>query len=137
MTSLDPRRNLNPQIPIFYRVPLFFSNTRCFDIWNSIIENMEVVEDDEFIQKQIELEQQEQLDEALKTRARKWQQKRVKKFKQETKGRLVSMQNSDMPVEQLRKIVKDHGDMSSRKFRNDKRIYLGALKYSLCVGNDK
>lgn len=56
---------------------------------------MEVVEDDEFIQKQIELEQQEQLDEALKTRARKWQQKRVKKFKQETKGRLVSMQNSD------------------------------------------
>lgn len=98
---------------------------------------MEVVEDDEFIQKQIELEQQEQLDEALKTRARKWQQKRVKKFKQETKGRLVSMQNSDMPVEQLRKIVKDHGDMSSRKFRNDKRIYLGALKYSLCVGNEK
>ena len=137
MTSLDPRRNLNPQIPIFYRVPLFFSNTRCFDIWNSIIENMEVVEDDEFIQKQIELEQQEQLDEALKTRARKWQQKRVKKFKQETKGRLVSMQNSDMPVEQLRKIVKDHGDMSSRKFRNDKRIYLGALKYSLCMGNNK
>ena len=77
-------------------------------------------EDDEFIQKQIE--------QALKIRARKWQQKRVKKFKQESKGRLVSMQNSDMPVEQLRKIVKDHGDMSSRKFRNDKRIYLGALK---------
>ena len=92
---------------------------------------MEVVEDDEFIQKQIELEQQEQLDEALKTRARKWQQKRVKKFKQETKGRLVSMQNSDMPV------VKDHGDMSSRKFRNDKRIYLGALKSSLSVKNNK
>ena len=85
-------------------------------------------EDDEFIQKQIELEQQAQLDEALKIRARKWQQKRVKKFKQESKGRLVSMQNSDMLVEQLRKIVKDHGDMSSRKFRNDKRIYLGALK---------
>ena len=35
-------------------------------------------EDDEFIQKQIELEQQAQLDEALKIRARKWQQKRVK-----------------------------------------------------------
>ena len=93
------------------------------------MENKMIVEDDEYIQKQIELEEQEQLDEALKIRARKWQQKRVKKFKQETKGRLVSMQNSDMPVEQLRKIVKDHGDMSSRKFRNDKRIYLGALKY--------
>lgn len=88
-----------------------------------------MVEDEEYIQQQIELEEQEQLDEALKDRARKWQRKRVKKFKQETKGRLVSMQNSDMPVEQLRKIVKDHGDMASRKFRNDKRIYLGALKY--------
>ena len=85
-------------------------------------------EQDDEIQMQIEREEREKLDEALVIRSRKWQQKRVKKFKQESKGRLVSMQNSDMPVEQLRKIVKDHGDMSSRKFRNDKRIYLGALK---------
>lgn len=97
------------------------------------MEDKMMVEDEAYIQKQIELEEREQIDEALKVRARKWQQKRVKKFKQETKGRLVSMQNSDMPVEQLRKIVKDHGDMSSRKFRNDKRIYLGALKYGLFV----
>jgi hypothetical protein len=34
-----------------------------------------------------------------------------------------------MPPEHLRKIIKDHGDMSSRKFRRDKRVYLGALKY--------
>jgi hypothetical protein len=34
-----------------------------------------------------------------------------------------------MPPEHVRKIVKDHGDMSSRKFRHDKRVYLGALKY--------
>ena len=27
------------------------------------------------------------------------------------------------------KIIKDPGDMSSKKFRHDKRIYLGALKY--------
>lgn len=26
-------------------------------------------------------------------------------------------------------IIRDHGDMSSRKFRHDKRVYLGALKY--------
>lgn len=25
--------------------------------------------------------------------------------------------------------MQDHGDMSSRKFRHDKRVYLGALKY--------
>ena len=85
-------------------------------------------QDDDEIQKQIELEQQQQLDEALIIRARKWQQKRVKKFHQSEKGTIVSMQNIEMPVEHLRKIVRDHGDMSSRKFRNDKRIYLGALK---------
>lgn len=85
-------------------------------------------QDDDEIQKQIELEQQQQLDEALIIRARKWQQKRVKKFHQSEKGTIVSMQTIEMPVEHLRKIVRDHGDMSSRKFRNDKRIYLGALK---------
>ena len=85
-------------------------------------------QDDDEIQKQIELEQQQQLDEALIIRARKWQQKRVKKFHQSEKGTIVSMQTIEMPVAHLRKIVRDHGDMSSRKFRNDKRIYLGALK---------
>jgi pre-mRNA-processing factor 8 len=34
-----------------------------------------------------------------------------------------------MPPEHVRKIIKDHGDMSNRKFRNDKRVHLGALKY--------
>ena len=34
-----------------------------------------------------------------------------------------------MPPEHVRKILKDHGDMSSRKFRSDKRVYLGALKF--------
>lgn len=34
-----------------------------------------------------------------------------------------------MPPEHLRKIIRDHGDMTNRKFRHDKRVYLGALKY--------
>ena len=34
-----------------------------------------------------------------------------------------------MPPEHIRKIIRDHGDMSSRKYRHDKRVYLGALKY--------
>ena len=34
-----------------------------------------------------------------------------------------------MPPQHLRKIIKDHGDMSAKKFRHDKRVYLGALKY--------
>lgn len=29
----------------------------------------------------------------------------------------------------MRKIIRDHGDMTSRKYRHDKRVYLGALKY--------
>ena len=32
-----------------------------------------------------------------------------------------------LPPEVLRKIIKDHGDMSSKRFRQDKRVYLGAL----------
>jgi hypothetical protein len=35
----------------------------------------------------------------------------------------------ELPPEHLRKIVRDHGDMSNRKFRHDQRAYLGALKY--------
>lgn len=85
-------------------------------------------EQDDEIQMQIEREEREKLDEALVIRSRKWQQKRMKKFNQEVKSSIVNMQTIEMPVEYLRKIVKDHGDLSSRKFRNDKRVYLGALK---------
>ena len=35
----------------------------------------------------------------------------------------------DVIVIKFSKIVKDHGDMSSKRFRQDKRVYLGALKY--------
>lgn len=38
-------------------------------------------------------------------------------------------QKEDMPPEHVRKVIRDHGDMSSRKFRHDKRVYLGALKF--------
>ncbi|KAA8494906.1 Pre-mRNA-processing-splicing factor 8 [Porphyridium purpureum] len=42
----------------------------------------------------------------------------------------VSMANKEpMPAEHLRKIVRDHGDMMHKKFRREKRAYLGALKY--------
>ena len=87
-------------------------------------------EEDEDIQMHIEQEEKEKLDEALIIRSRKWQQRRMKKFNQVEKKTIVNMQTIVMPVEHLRKIVKDHGDLSSRKFRNDKRVYLGALKYA-------
>ena len=44
-------------------------------------------------------------------------------------GGTVEPNKEDMPSEHVRKIIRDHGDMSSKKFRHDKRVYLGALKY--------
>jgi pre-mRNA-processing factor 8 len=41
----------------------------------------------------------------------------------------MQAQKEDMPPEHVRKVIRDHGDMSSRKFRHDKRVYLGALKF--------
>ena len=34
-----------------------------------------------------------------------------------------------MPPEHVRKIIRDHGDLTAKKFRADKRVYLGALKF--------
>eukprot|EP01053_Blabericola_migrator_P006065 Blabericola_migrator_1__6064@NODE_305_length_10106_cov_125_059269_g249_i0_p1_GENE_NODE_305_length_10106_cov_125_059269_g249_i0NODE_305_length_10106_cov_125_059269_g249_i0_p1_ORF_typecomplete_len2341_score504_88PROCN/PF08083_11/2_2e159PRP8_domainIV/PF12134_8/1_4e132U6snRNA_bdg/PF10596_9/3_4e100U6snRNA_bdg/PF10596_9/18PRO8NT/PF08082_11/9_4e89U5_2snRNA_bdg/PF10597_9/8_2e76PROCT/PF08084_11/6_3e46RRM_4/PF10598_9/1_9e43GIIM/PF08388_11/0_059_NODE_305_length_10106_cov_125_059269_g249_i0304210064 len=58
----------------------------------------------------------------------------LEKKKQNTSSRIQGTehgghQKPEMPPEHLRKIIADHGDMSSRKFRTDKRVYLGALKY--------
>lgn len=62
-------------------------------------------------------------------RSRKWEQLSKKRY--DTKRRFGHVENvkEDLPPEHLRQIVKEHGDMSSRKFRYDQRAYLGALKY--------
>ena len=41
----------------------------------------------------------------------------------------MESQKADMPPEHLRKIVRDIGDVSQKKFSTDKRSYLGALKF--------
>lgn len=41
----------------------------------------------------------------------------------------METQKADMPPEHLRKIVKDIGDVSQKKYTADKRSYLGALKF--------
>lgn len=65
----------------------------------------------------------------LKERAKKWQRLNARRYGEKRKIGFVECIKDDMPPEHVRKIVKDHGDMSSRKFRHDKRVYLGALKY--------
>ncbi|CEP14852.1 hypothetical protein [Parasitella parasitica] len=65
----------------------------------------------------------------LKEKARKWQQLQNKRYGEKRKFGFIEHEKADMPPEHLRKIIKDHGDMTAKKFRHDKRIYLGALKY--------
>ena len=68
-------------------------------------------------------------EEKLQEKARKWQQLQSKRYAEKRKFGFVDAQKEDMPPEHLRKIIRDHGDMSSKKYRHDKRVYLGALKY--------
>jgi pre-mRNA-processing factor 8 len=57
--------------------------------------------------------------------AQKWQQLQSKRYSEKRKFGFVDAQKEDMPPEHIRKIIRDHGDMSSRKYRHDKRVYLG------------
>jgi pre-mRNA-processing factor 8 len=66
---------------------------------------------------------------ALEEKAKKWTKLNSKRYAEKRKFGYVEPQKENMPAEHVRKIVKDHGDMTNRKFRHDKRVYLGALKY--------
>jgi len=68
-------------------------------------------------------------EEEMANKARKWSKLNTKRFSDKRKFGFVESVKDDMPPEHVRKIVKDHGDMTSKKFRHDKRVYLGALKY--------
>lgn len=65
----------------------------------------------------------------LDEKARKWRAIQRNRFEEKKKLGYIETQKAELPAEHLRKIIKDHGDMSSKKFRHDKRSYLGALKY--------
>jgi len=71
----------------------------------------------------------EQREAMLEEKARKWQKLNSKRYSDKKKFGYIDSKQEDMPPEHLRKIVRDHGDMTSKKFRYDKRVYLGALKY--------
>ena len=55
----------------------------------------------------------------LAERARKWQQLNARRYGQKRKHGYQEAPKEDMPAEHVRKIVKDHGDMTSKKFRHD------------------
>ncbi|KAI4355757.1 hypothetical protein L6164_004500 [Bauhinia variegata] len=74
-------------------------------------------------------ETEEEAEARLEEKARKWQQLNSKRYSDKRKFGFVETQKEDMPPEHVRKIIRDHGDMSSKKYRHDKRVYLGALKF--------
>ena len=49
----------------------------------------------------------------------------MKRYSEKRKFAFVEPQKDDMPPEHVRKIIRDHGDMTSRKYHHDKRVYLG------------
>ncbi|CAF9918598.1 MAG: pre-mRNA-splicing factor 8 [Heterodermia speciosa] len=60
---------------------------------------------------------------------KEWLRLQRNRFGEKRRGGFVETQKADMPPEHLRKIVKDIGDVSQKKFSSDKRSYLGALKF--------
>ena len=60
---------------------------------------------------------------------KEWLRTQRNRFGEKRKTGFVETQKADMPPEHLRKIVKDIGDVSQKKFSSDKRSYLGALKF--------
>lgn len=60
---------------------------------------------------------------------KEWLRNQRNRFGEKRKVGFVQTQKADMPPEHLRKIVKDIGDVSQKKYTNDKRSYLGALKF--------
>ncbi|KCV67421.1 pre-mRNA-processing-splicing factor 8 [Fonticula alba] len=65
----------------------------------------------------------------LEQKSKKWLQMNNARYSERQRFGSTVPQKEEMPPEHLRKIIKDHGDMSSKRYRNDKRVYLGALKY--------
>ncbi|EGT53300.1 hypothetical protein CAEBREN_31265 [Caenorhabditis brenneri] len=68
-------------------------------------------------------------DSILEEKSRKWKQLQGKRYSEKKKFGMADTQKEEMPPEHVRKVIRDHGDMTSRKYRHDKRVYLGALKY--------
>ena len=65
----------------------------------------------------------------MEEKLRKWRQLQQRKYGERRKFGYVEAQKELQPPEILRKIVKDHGDLTNKKYRSDKRVYIGALKY--------
>ena len=53
-----------------------------------------------------------------------WQQLQSKRYNGKGVYGFVKAQEEDMPPEQVTRIICDHGNMTHRKFKENKRVYL-------------
>ncbi|PSN65280.1 PROCN-domain-containing protein [Corynespora cassiicola Philippines] len=58
-----------------------------------------------------------------------WLRQQRQRFGEKRKAGFIETQKADLPPGHLRKVFKDIGDVSQKKFSSDKRSYLGALKF--------
>ena len=66
---------------------------------------------------------------ALDAKAARWAKLTTSRYASKRTFGYVEPEKEKMPPEHLRKLVSDHGDLSAKKYKTDKRVYLGALKY--------
>lgn len=64
----------------------------------------------------------------IENKSKRWKNHINKRFQEKKKLGIHNVQKP-LPNEILRTIVKEQGDLSNKKFKQDKRVYLGALKY--------
>jgi pre-mRNA-processing factor 8 len=66
---------------------------------------------------------------SLEEKANRWKKLQAKRYASKRMTTFSAPQKEQMPADFLRKILQDHGDMSSKRYQSEKRLYLGALKY--------
>jgi pre-mRNA-processing factor 8 len=66
---------------------------------------------------------------SLEEKAKRWTKMQSKRYSHKKMQTFSAPQKELMPPDFLRKIIQDHGDMSTKRYQSEKRVYLGALKY--------
>ena len=66
---------------------------------------------------------------SMEEKSRRWAKLQSKRYAHKRMNTFSAPQKEKLPPDFLRKILQDHGDMSSKRFQSEKRLYLGALKY--------
>jgi pre-mRNA-processing factor 8 len=66
---------------------------------------------------------------SLDEKSKRWNKLQKKRYSHKRMTTFSAPQKEQLPPDFLRKILQDHGDMSSKRYQSEKRIYLGALKY--------